>query len=44
MGTSKKKKQKVIGMELSFPTDHPDVPKLIETIVQLYSILYQTTD
>ena len=44
MGTNKKKKQKVIGMELSFPTDHPDVPKLIETIVQLYSILYQSTD
>ena len=26
-------------MELSFQTDHPEVPKMIETIVKLYSML-----
>ena len=41
---NKKKKQKVYGMELSFPTDHPEVPKMIETIVKLYSVLQKPTD
>ena len=31
-------------MELTFDTDDKDVPKMIETILQLYTILQEPTD
>ena len=40
----KKKKAKTFGMELSFEKDHPEVPKMIETILKLYSLLQIPTD
>jgi len=31
-------------MELTFPTDHPDVPKMVDTISKLHSLLFEQQD
>jgi len=40
---SKKKKEKAVGMELMFPTDHPDVPSMIDSIFKLHSLLFDAS-